>query len=71
MTVITEALYNITADPTEQTDVSTKYPDLVQKMKERMEYYKKGLIVPPLLKPNDPKAYEMTKRNGAWSPWEQ
>ncbi|XP_031561188.1 arylsulfatase B-like [Actinia tenebrosa] len=69
-TVITEALYNITADPTERTDLSSKYPDLVHKMKDRVQYYMKGLV-PPIMKPNDPTAYETAKKNGAWSPWEE
>jgi hypothetical protein len=63
------ALYNITADPTEHNDLSGKLPDIVQKMKERVQFYMRGLV-PPIIKPNDPKAYEVAKKNGAWSPWE-
>ena len=62
------ALYNITADPTEHIDLSTKLPDVVKKLQDRVQYYMKGLV-PPLNKPSDPKAMEVAKERGYWYPW--
>ena len=66
--VIPLALYNITADPTEHVDLSEKLPDVVKKMQERLEEYKKSMV-PPRNKPNDPKAAETAEKTGAWGPW--
>lgn len=62
------ALYNITADPYEKYDLSKKFPEIVKKFQDRVEFYMKGAL-PPANKPVDPEAREVAKRNGAWSPW--
>jgi len=62
------ALYNITADPYEKTDLKDKYPDIVKKLQERVDFYRKTLV-PSAQKPNDPQARKTAKKNGAWSPW--
>lgn len=62
------ALFNITADPTEHVDLSTKLPDVVKKLQDRVQYYMKGLV-PPLKKPPDPRASEVAKQRGYWGPW--
>ena len=62
------ALFNITADPTEHIDLSTKLPDVVKKLQDRVQYYMKGLV-PPLKKPCDPKASEVAREKGHWGPW--
>ena len=49
--------------------MSSKYPDVVQKLKERMEYYVKGTVT-PLNKPPDPEAREAAKKNDCWGPWQ-
>ena len=62
------ALFNLTTDPNERNDISSKYPDVVQKLKKRMEYYLQS-TVPPLNKARDPKAREAAMKNGCWGPW--
>ena len=63
------ALYNITADPTEHDDLSEKLPDVVKEMKERVQYYMKG-VVPPPSKTKDPKALIKALEEGIWTPWQ-
>lgn len=62
------ALYNITADPTEHVDLSKKFPDVVKKMQQRLEEFKRSMV-PPRNKPGDPRAYVAALKNGAWGPW--
>ena len=62
------ALYNITADPEERNDLSQVLPDVVKKMKERMDYYIHS-SVPPLFKGTDPNALKIACKNGIWGPW--
>jgi len=62
------ALFNLTTDPNERNDISSKYPDVVEKLKKRMEYYVQS-TVPPLNEPRDPKAREAAMKNGCWGPW--
>lgn len=66
--LIKVALYNITADPTEHNDLSQKFPDVLKKLQERLEFYKKT-AVPPLNKPVDIQAWVVAKKNGIWTPW--
>ena len=63
------ALYNLTADPNERNDLSSKYPDVVEKLKERMAYYVKSTIT-PLNQPPDPQARKAAEKNGCWGPWQ-
>ncbi|XP_078343238.1 arylsulfatase B-like isoform X2 [Oculina patagonica] len=67
--IIKVALYNLTADPYERNDLSTKYPDVVQKLKERMAYYVKSTVT-PLNQPPDPQARNTAEKNGCWGPWQ-
>lgn len=62
------ALYNVTTDPNERNDLSSKFPDIVKKLKERMEYYISSTVT-PLNQPRDPQAREAAKRNCCWGPW--
>ena len=62
------ALYNITADPTESFDLSKELPDVVAKLRARVRYYKRGMVL-PANKPADPKAKKEARKNGYWGPW--
>lgn len=62
------ALYNITTDPEERNDLSQVLPDVVKKMKERMDYYINSRV-PPLFKGTDPNALKVARKNGIWGPW--
>ena len=66
---IEAALYNLTADPYERNDLSTKYPDVVGKLKERMQYCINS-TVPPINKPSDPQARKVAENAGCWGPWQ-
>ncbi|KAL9987467.1 hypothetical protein ACROYT_G001780 [Oculina patagonica] len=63
-------LYNITPDPTEHEDLSEKLPDVVKALKERVQYYMKG-VVPSLFRPVDPRAIIKVELEGIWTPWEE
>ena len=63
------ALYNLTADPYERNDLSNKCPDVVSKLKERMQYYVNS-TVPPINKPSDPQARKAAEKTGFWEPWQ-
>lgn len=62
------ALYNITADPYEKYDLSTKFPEIVEKFQDRLKFYMNGMKL-PANKPTDPQARKTARRNGAWTPW--
>ncbi|CAH3188272.1 unnamed protein product [Porites lobata] len=62
------ALYNITADPTEHNDLSQKLPDVVQKLQERLEFYKRSAVT-PLNKPTDSQAWDVARKDSIWTPW--
>ncbi|KAL3843147.1 hypothetical protein ACJMK2_021099 [Sinanodonta woodiana] len=59
-------LFDIKNDPTEHFDISEKYPDVVDRLKKRLEEYKKSLV-PAHVPPPDPKA-NPKYYNGTWSP---
>jgi len=40
-------LYNITADPEERHDLSTKLPEEVKSLLARVRYHMKGVVPPP------------------------
>ena len=62
------ALYNISADPEERIDLSTKLPDVVGKMQTRVKDYMKSSVKPLYEKP-DPEALKTAQKNGIWGPW--
>ena len=62
------ALYNISADPEERVDLSKTYPDIVEKMQKRVNYYMKS-SVKPLYEGPDPQSLETARKNGIWGPW--
>jgi len=49
--------------------LSSKYPDVVQKLKERMAYYAESAVT-PLNKPKDPEARKTAEKNDCWGPWQ-
>ena len=60
-------LFNITADPNERNNVAHIYPEVVQKLKDRIEYYNVTHIEqlnPPLDPKSDPDNF-----GGIWTPW--
>ena len=60
-------LFNITADPHERKDVSASFPDVVSKLKQRIEMYNSTHIEqlrPPFDPRSDPKNF-----GGVWTPW--
>ncbi|XP_046566660.1 arylsulfatase B-like [Haliotis rubra] len=59
-------LYNITADPTEHFDLSSKYPDLLDMMKKRLENWKKSRV--PAQDPTPVPASNPKYFGGVWSP---
>lgn len=64
------ALYNISADPEEREELSSKLPDVVAKMQMRVDDYRKS-SVRPLYKKNDPDALKIARKNGIWGPWRE
>ena len=63
------ALYNLTADPYERNYLSIKYPDVVSKLKDRMQYYINS-TVPPINKPSGLQARKAVEKTGFWGPWQ-
>ena len=61
-------LYNISADPYEMVNLRNKFPDIVEALMTRVEYYRQG-VVPPEKKPSESKARKMARRKGYWGPW--
>ena len=60
-------LFNITDDPSERNNVADKYPDVVEQLKERIEYYNSTHIT-QLNPPFDPRC-NPAKFDGVWTPW--
>lgn len=60
-------LFNITSDPTERQDVHKQFPAVVAQLKERLNWYAKGMV-PPQTAEEDPKA-EPSLHGGVWGPW--
>ncbi|XP_035663830.1 arylsulfatase B-like [Branchiostoma floridae] len=61
-------LFNIREDPEERTDLSKKYPLVVQDLLEKLAAYKKS-SVPIFYPPPDPRA-NPALHGDLWSPWE-
>lgn len=60
-------LFNVREDPYETKDLSEKYPDIIQVMLDRLQYYHKT-SVKPIRKDMDPQA-DPALHNGFWGPW--
>ena len=60
-------LFNVTADPYERNDVSASFPDVVSKLKQRIEMYNSTHVVQSRA-PFDPKA-DPDNFGGVWTPW--
>ena len=61
-----EGLYNLKDDPTEHTDLSKEYPEIVDKLKRKLDVYRKSLV-PPKAKIPDPRS-NPERYGGYWSP---
>ncbi|KAI8486493.1 hypothetical protein Bbelb_357280 [Branchiostoma belcheri] len=61
-------LFNIRKDPEERTDLSKKYPLVVQELLEKLAAYKKT-AVPPFYPDRDPRA-NPALHGDVWSPWQ-
>ena len=60
-------LFNITADPNERNNVADKYPEVVNQLKERIEYYNSTHITQFHI-PTDPRS-NPANFGGIWTPW--
>ena len=63
-------LFNITADPREQHDLSESHPDIVKELLNRLKYYHSTSVEPVdfLYPKHDSRAYPELN-GGAWKPW--
>ena len=61
-------LYNISADPYEMVNLRKKFPDIVEALMTRVEYYRQG-VVPPEKKPSESIARILARMKGYWIPW--
>ena len=61
-------LYNITADPYEMVNLRKKFPDIVEALMTRVEFYRQS-AVPPENKPSESLARIMARRKRYWGPW--
>lgn len=62
-------LFNISADPFERSDVSSRRPDVVLQLLSRLAFYNRT-AVPVHFPPDDPRA-NPRRHGGAWVPWEE
>ena len=60
-------LFNVTADPYEMKDVATTYPDVVSKLKQKLETYN-ATHIEQIDLPFDPKSDPIIF-GGVWTPW--
>ena len=60
-------LFNLTADPNERNNVADMYPEVVNQLKERIEYYNSTHIA-QINVPIDPKS-NPDNFDGIWTPW--
>ena len=60
-------LFNLADDPNERSNVADKYPDIVQKLKERIEFYN-STHIPQKHIPFDPRC-NPANFGGVWTPW--
>ena len=66
--VIDVGLYNITADPYEMVNLRKKFPDIVEALMTRVEFYRQS-AVPPENKPIENLARITARLKGYWGPW--
>ncbi|KAK7089213.1 hypothetical protein V1264_024444 [Littorina saxatilis] len=59
-------LYNVKEDPTERNDVKNKFPDVLAKMKARLDQWRQTMV-PANFPPDDP-ASNPDLFNGVWGP---
>jgi arylsulfatase I/J len=60
-------LFNITADPYERVDLSSRYPGIVKKLLKRLSQFNKT-AVPVRYPPKDPRSNPRLN-GGVWGPW--
>ena len=59
-------LFNIEGDPEEREELSDRFPDIVERLLHRLNYYQKN-AAPINFPDNDPKCDPGP--TGAWGPW--
>ena len=60
-------LFNITADPYEENDLSDQYPDVVETLVRKLDGYYLGSA--PVKYPPPDMAADPALNNGLWGPW--
>ena len=60
-------LFNLADDPNERNNVANRYPEKVNQLKERIEYYN-STHIPQINIPSDPKC-DPANFGGIWTPW--
>ena len=60
-------LFNITEDPLEKTDLSDEYPDVVDRLLNRLDEYYQDSV--PVRFPLPDAEANPGSRNGVWGPW--
>lgn len=60
-------LFNIEKDPHEYTDLSRRYPGIVEQMLKRLEYYQSTAV--PVIKPTFDREGNPDLHDGFWGPW--
>jgi arylsulfatase B/arylsulfatase I/J len=61
-------LYNIENDPLEEDNVFEQFPNIVEKMLQRLEIYEKGMI--PSKFPDIDINADPALHGGVWQPWQ-
>ncbi|PIK53483.1 putative arylsulfatase J [Apostichopus japonicus] len=61
-------LFNITADPYEEMELSEKYPTVVKTLLAKLDTYYKDSV--PVRYPDDSDQANPALHNGTWAPWE-
>ena len=61
-------LFNITADPTEQNNLSDIYPNIIKQLLDRLDYYNSTAV--PCRFPEPDPLSDPALHGGAWSPWQ-
>uniref|UniRef100_A0A8W8HSP2 N-sulphoglucosamine sulphohydrolase C-terminal domain-containing protein n=1 Tax=Magallana gigas TaxID=29159 RepID=A0A8W8HSP2_MAGGI len=59
-------LFNLKDDPNEHVDLSNKHPDIVKKLKSRLEYYHKQIV--PANFPSISPSSAPSNYGGFWTP---